>query len=54
MDLDDDGDGFIDCYDPDCALNTACDDIFIGVTMPPVRWNLLQLPRLQWTLDFRL
>ena len=28
--LDDDNDGFIDCYDPDCALNTACDDIFIG------------------------
>ncbi|HEU5289924.1 MAG TPA: FG-GAP-like repeat-containing protein, partial [Cyclobacteriaceae bacterium] len=28
--LDDDNDGFIDCYDPDCALNAACEDIFIG------------------------
>src|SRR5687767_13838584 len=49
--LDDDGDGFIDCYDPDCALNTACDDIFIGndatctLTPPPA-------PAFTMTLDF--
>ena len=22
--IDDDGDGFIDCYDPDCSNNNAC------------------------------
>ncbi|MFZ2905802.1 MAG: gliding motility-associated C-terminal domain-containing protein [Cyclobacteriaceae bacterium] len=49
--LDDDGDGFIDCYDSDCALNTACDDIFIGndatctLEPPPA-------PAFTMTLDF--
>lgn len=49
--LDDDGDGFIDCYDSDCALNAACDDIFIGndatcsLTPPPA-------PAFTMTLDF--
>lgn len=49
--LDDDGDGFIDCYDSDCALNSACDDIFIGndatctLTPPPA-------PAFTMTLDF--
>jgi gliding motility-associated-like protein len=28
--IDDDGDGLIDCYDPDCSGNTACSDFFYG------------------------
>ena len=28
--IDDDGDGFIDCFDPDCAFNSACDDAYTG------------------------
>ena len=27
---DDDGDGLIDCFDPDCGLDTTCDDFFFG------------------------
>lgn len=47
--IDDDGDGFIDCYDSDCALNNACDDIFIGndatctLTPPPAPAFTMQL-----------
>ena len=49
--LDDDGDGFIDCYDSDCALESVCDDIFIGndatctLTPPPA-------PAFTMSLDF--
>lgn len=28
--IDNDGDGFIDCFDGDCALNPACEDSYIG------------------------
>ena len=28
--LDDDNDGFIDCYDPDCSNASACDDFYFG------------------------
>ncbi|MEL6538682.1 MAG: VCBS repeat-containing protein, partial [Bacteroidota bacterium] len=28
--IDDDGDGFIDCYDNSCAGNSACDNFYIG------------------------
>lgn len=28
--VDNDGDGFIDCFDGDCANNPACDDSYIG------------------------
>ncbi len=28
--LDDDGDGFIDCFDPDCSSNAVCDDFYLG------------------------
>src|SRR3989338_8286725 len=28
--LDDDGDGLIDCYDPDCAGDLNCDGYFFG------------------------
>ena len=28
--VDNDGDGFIDCFDGDCANNAACDDSYIG------------------------
>lgn len=27
---DDDGDGFIDCYDKDCSISTFCKDFFLG------------------------
>ncbi|HEV8512030.1 MAG TPA: hypothetical protein VGQ59_02075, partial [Cyclobacteriaceae bacterium] len=27
---DDDSDGFIDCYDSDCANNSLCDGTFLG------------------------
>ena len=29
-DVDDDGDGFIDCYDSECANNSFCDGTFLG------------------------
>ncbi len=32
--IDDDGDGFIDCYDGDCAANATCINSFIGVDKP--------------------
>lgn len=32
--IDNDGDGLIDCYDPDCSGNAACDDFFYGVSAP--------------------
>ena len=28
--IDDDGDGKIDCYDPDCSGNASCDDFYFG------------------------
>lgn len=28
--LDDDGDGFIDCFDSDCSSNVICDDFYLG------------------------
>ncbi|MEO7989246.1 MAG: gliding motility-associated C-terminal domain-containing protein [Chryseolinea sp.] len=28
--LDDDGDGFIDCFDSDCSSNSLCDDFYLG------------------------
>lgn len=28
--IDDDGDGFIDCFDGDCSGNTACDGFYLG------------------------
>jgi large repetitive protein len=28
--LDDDGDGFIDCFDSDCSSNSVCDDFYLG------------------------
>ncbi|HPM29912.1 MAG TPA: hypothetical protein PLJ60_06215, partial [Chryseolinea sp.] len=37
--LDDDGDGFIDCFDTDCSSNTICDDFYLGNDVdcqPPV------------------
>jgi hypothetical protein len=49
--VDDDGDGFIDCYDADCASNTACDGSIIGndanCQVPPS-----QFPDFTMTLDF--
>jgi hypothetical protein len=28
--IDDDFDGFIDCYDPDCSANSWCEGFYIG------------------------
>ena len=28
--IDDDGDGLIDCYDPECSGNTSCSGFYIG------------------------
>ena len=49
--IDDDFDGFIDCYDGDCASNVACDGIFLGndatcQTPPP------SFPAFTMTKDF--
>lgn len=32
--IDDDGDGLIDCYDPDCENSTNCDGFFFGSPIP--------------------
>ncbi|OJJ17142.1 hypothetical protein BKI52_31005 [marine bacterium AO1-C] len=32
--IDDDGDGLIDCYDPDCENSTNCDGFFYGSPIP--------------------
>jgi len=49
--LDDDFDGFIDCYDGSCANSPVCDGIFLGndanCSVPPP-----QFPKFTMTLDF--
>ncbi len=49
--IDDDGDGFIDCFDPDCALNSLCDGSYVGndanCEAPPT-----DFPDFTMTLDF--
>ena len=32
--IDDDGDGFVDCYDPDCSGDTLCEGFFFGDPEP--------------------
>ncbi len=50
--IDDDFDGFIDCYDGDCANESACDGIFLGndanCSVPPP-----QFPAFTMTIDFK-
>jgi large repetitive protein len=48
---DDDGDGFIDCYDRDCSVSTFCKDFFLGEdaqceVTPPA------FPQFTMSLDF--
>jgi hypothetical protein len=48
---DDDGDGFIDCYDKDCSVSTFCKDFFLGEdakcqVTPPA------FPKFTMSLDF--
>ena len=48
---DDDGDGFIDCYDRDCSVSTFCKDFFLGEdaqceVTPPA------FPKFTMSLDF--
>ena len=41
--IDDDGDGFVDCYDSDCGGNTACNGFYVSDpagNCPPVAINL--------------
>src|SRR5688572_9062977 len=49
--IDDDFDGFIDCYDGSCAQSPACDGIFLGndatCQVPPA-----QFPLFTMTSDF--
>jgi len=49
--LDNDGDGFIDCFDGDCGLNPLCDGSYLGndvlCQVPPS-----QFPKFTMTLDF--
>ncbi len=49
--IDDDFDGFIDCYDGSCASDPACDGIFLGndanCSVPPP-----QFPKFTMSLDF--
>ena len=49
--IDDDFDGFIDCYDGSCSNDPACDGIFLGndakCSVPPP-----QFPQFTMTLDF--
>ena len=49
--IDDDFDGFIDCYDGNCANDSACDGIFLGndagCSVPPPAF-----PKFTMTLDF--
>lgn len=49
--IDDDFDGFIDCYDSDCSANAACDGFYIGqdVLCEAVP---SQFPKFTMTLDF--
>ncbi|MEM7039682.1 MAG: VCBS repeat-containing protein, partial [Bacteroidota bacterium] len=51
--LDDDADGLIDCYDPDCAGNAACNGAFFGQTASctyvPAMGDFEMVPR--WITD---
>src|SRR5687767_6398814 len=49
--VDDDGDGFIDCYDRACSKSTFCKDFFLGEVAecyaePPA------FPKFSMTLDY--
>lgn len=37
--IDDDGDGLIDCYDPDCSGISPCEDFFIGQPAPSCEFS---------------
>lgn len=49
--IDNDGDGFIDCFDPDCTGNSSCDGFYIGqdVTCEAIP---NEFPSFSLTLDF--
>jgi hypothetical protein len=49
---DDDGDGFIDCYDNACSASTFCKDFFLGEDAN-VRLLLLRSLSLPWHLISR-
>lgn len=53
--IDDDNDGFIDCYDPDCSGDTLCDAFFYGTPTPqcqyvPPVFQTLQIQE-EWQSD---
>lgn len=37
--IDDDGDGYIDCYDPDCSGFVGCDSAFINLPIPGCQYT---------------
>jgi len=37
--IDDDGDGYIDCYDPDCSGNVLCNGSYIGLPTPACQFT---------------
>ncbi len=49
--IDDDHDGFIDCYDPDCSASTSCEGFYIG---NDVLCEVVpsEFPEFRMTLDF--
>ncbi|MGL1885562.1 MAG: hypothetical protein OCD76_03515, partial [Reichenbachiella sp.] len=52
--LDDDGDGFIDCYDGDCSGNAQCLDFYFGnsvLCQDPATENPAFETKLQWASD---
>ena len=49
--IDNDGDGFIDCFDPDCAGYAVCDGFYIGNDVS-CSAEPSEFPRFSMTLDF--
>ena len=56
--IDDDNDGYIDCYDSDCSGNLLCDDAFLGSPVPNCQFEPLVDTsfsiKLEWETDSNL
>lgn len=42
--IDDDADGYVDCYDPDCSGNPLCNGSYIGLPTPPCQFTPTPTP----------
>ena len=51
--LDDDGDGLIDCYDPDCQGVAACEDFFFNPPVPECGFEPPELEEVELNLLFK-